>query len=59
VPNQVRNILNDEQVRSEDGNIIRNCRQNAVVTISAVVIPISELAKTFARRPGSEQVDLA
>jgi hypothetical protein len=59
VPDQVRNILDDEQARSENGNIVRNSRENAIMTISAVVVPISELAKPLARRPGSEKFDLA
>src|SRR5262249_34452112 len=59
VSNQVRNILDDEQARSKNCDIIRYRRENAVVTVSAVMMPISELAKPFARRPGCEEFDVA
>jgi hypothetical protein len=59
MPNQVRNIFDDEQARSQNGDILRQSREDAVVTVSAVVVPISELAKPLAWRPGSKEFDLA
>src|SRR5262245_34535047 len=59
MPDEIRHILNDEQARSQKGDVVRYDREDAVMAVPAVMVAISDLAEPLTWRPCNEKLDLA
>jgi hypothetical protein len=59
MPYEVGDVLDEEQTWFEKRNIVRHGRQDAVVSLSAVVMAVAELAESFTWWACGEQIDLA